>query len=504
MSSGDSIIGVACSDSAVASGNVGQVAVEADPKFPAPIDGSPVGCFDQPNAPSEGETFDCVRSMDVRMNTYSHANGFMVAKTTSPFHEAASKLLFKCESGTKAIQRGYYYCNFKDPDRKSDYAVRTTCPCRVPFTFNRQIMKYIFKTPVIEHNHPIADNENAAGALLLLNYERQLLPSELEQIQQLSLYNLSLPKVREMIQIAHPGRNYTTPLLSRLLNKGKKKRCCPTKNEPVPMAKFAFSPPSEQTSILPASTIDLSKSAMNFPSTNLPCSGDDIGYVPSETNECCAQLHKKFLKVIGPASTDSNLYKLMMSILSAFDAYASDLERQTVVSATVASRPDGLASRDSKNKRQRIEGEPFDSSSSTCPSKSPSFFDFHNEENASCKTGPIQRDLVPDEIFKNQILKEVVDATAVGAEHIGSSDCIVQGQLGISSGALKEPQQSLNGQDSTSMCQRDHDSETNVGLMRDDILEGIIVSSIESNKQQGLNDCIRAEVQGVIVKSALS
>jgi hypothetical protein len=193
------------------------------------------------NFPQCGQLFSTLQSLDERLKWLSEKSGFVISKVTNSFSESASEKLFHVENGVRVIQRGKYYCNFKDPISRSNSAVRTTCTWNVPFTFDRDNMEYCIKSPCYDHNHNIDDPNVEINGRQTISTVKQLRSSELQLILALSRYKLDVSKIREMLECSNPGRTYSTSLLFRLVAKGKEQFLGKDPHSMTKFMEFGFS-----------------------------------------------------------------------------------------------------------------------------------------------------------------------------------------------------------------------------------------------------------------------
>jgi hypothetical protein len=123
----------------------------------------------------------------------SRSEGFAIAQSTHTLDAKSSKHIFA--SDKQLVQRGFFYCNFKESERKSAKTVKTTCTWSVPFTLNFDRKEWMLKTVCLVPNHQIADPNIVAGGLTLIKLDGQLLESEIDFIRNHSQFSLPLSKV---------------------------------------------------------------------------------------------------------------------------------------------------------------------------------------------------------------------------------------------------------------------------------------------------------------------
>jgi hypothetical protein len=172
--------------------------------------------------PSPLQRFHSIDLFDNEMHSYAEKMGFTVAHSTHNFTSDAAEKLFSNNS-LKIVQRGSYYCNYKRNSVKNDPSRKTDCSFRVGFTFDNKDRGYFIKDQQfsLDHCHPLEDRSVTVDGLVSVNLEKQLSNHEMNELFHLARFSLPVSKVREIMMGKFPKRQFTSPLLFRILNKGK-------------------------------------------------------------------------------------------------------------------------------------------------------------------------------------------------------------------------------------------------------------------------------------------
>ncbi|KAG9412981.1 hypothetical protein AC1031_016002 [Aphanomyces cochlioides] len=167
------------------------------------------------DVPSPGETFSTFEELCGLLKDLSVRQGFICSRNTKMFHAQPAKELFNLGADVKIVQRGYFYCAYKDAKAKHDATIKTTCRWRVPFTYDRVKRKYFIKSELYEasHNHVHGLTKEESP----INREKKLQQSEIDQITSLAMQGESPIQVRQTMHEANPGREYTIDLIRRVI-----------------------------------------------------------------------------------------------------------------------------------------------------------------------------------------------------------------------------------------------------------------------------------------------
>jgi hypothetical protein len=166
---------------------------------------------------SRNSKYITFKEMERQVQEYARINGFTSARTTNSFSVERAKALFGDDISDPIIQRGAFYCTHRNPQIKE----RTSCLFDIAFTYSAEERCYVIKKFIPDHNHDLLAVMAIPGQIPLINLEHELQADEIQEILHLSKFHLSLQKVREILR-SSSGREYSTPLLSRLMARGRK------------------------------------------------------------------------------------------------------------------------------------------------------------------------------------------------------------------------------------------------------------------------------------------
>jgi hypothetical protein len=144
-------------------------------------------------------------------------NGFMIGRNTKLLTESQFSDLFPDESFRRVVSRGFLYCIRGGSVQKEN----GVCCWRIQFRIDFELRRYVLQENLTNqtHSHSIVSNDTRASTRRLISYEREMLLDEHRYCMQFGAASLGVMKVRELMRLRFPDRDYDGQLLSRVLKK---------------------------------------------------------------------------------------------------------------------------------------------------------------------------------------------------------------------------------------------------------------------------------------------
>ncbi|SPQ96011.1 unnamed protein product (mitochondrion) [Plasmodiophora brassicae] len=168
--------------------------------------------------PAPAMAFDSHVELKLFLETYARKTACHINVQFKAF--ATKERSVKLFGHDGAWARGHAYCNFKEPGKKKDRTIRTTCTLRIPFTYDVKQRKYVVKDAnfCLDHNHPV---ELPSSNGVRVTHQRPLTKEQASAILALGKYSLPFPMVVKMLADQFPDVTFGRPLLHRMLRTGK-------------------------------------------------------------------------------------------------------------------------------------------------------------------------------------------------------------------------------------------------------------------------------------------